>query len=142
MFCRQQVAALSEVRPRLRALGAEVAVVGPSEVAHIAGFRAITRYEGPLFVDPSLRAFTEAGLGHGLGKTLHPLTFVRAFKALAGGFRQGATRGDPVQLGGTVLLGRGSVVQFAGRDRFAGDLSEGEDVLRVVDGAIAGRDGG
>jgi hypothetical protein len=133
MFCRQQVAGLQAARPRIYGMGAEVVIVGPAQPEHIADFREVTGYDGPLFVDPSLRAFSEAGLAHGLGKTLHPLTFVKGFSALAGGFRQGLTRGDPVQLGGTFVLGAGPVVRFAWRDRFAGDLPEMRDVLAALE---------
>ncbi len=133
MFCRQQVAGLKAARPQINGLGAEVVVVGPAQPEHIAGFREVTGYEGPLFVDPSLRAFKEAGLAHGLDKTLHPLTFIKGFQAFAGGFRQGMTRGDPVQLGGTFVLGPRSQVRFEWRDRFAGDHPQMRDVLAALE---------
>jgi hypothetical protein len=96
-------------------------VVGCGQPEHIAGFRAVTSYDGPLFTDPSLRAFAAAGLARGWTKTFHPLTIVKGVTAFMGGFRQGTRRGNPVQQGGTFVLGPGERVGYEWRDRFAGD---------------------
>ncbi|MGH7373082.1 MAG: AhpC/TSA family protein, partial [Candidatus Rokuibacteriota bacterium] len=57
MFCRQQVAGLIARLPEIERRGATLVVVGPARPEHIAGFRQVTGYRGPLFVDPSLRVF-------------------------------------------------------------------------------------
>ena len=126
------MAGLETVRPELGARGAGLVVVGPALPADVAGFRAVTGYGGVLFVDPSLEAFREAGLARGWDKTLHPLTVIKGLQAFASGFRQGVRRGDPVQQGGTFVLGPGERVGFEWRDRFAGDHPEMKDVLAAL----------
>jgi len=109
-----------------------VVVVGCGRPEHLAGFREATGYDGPLFTDPSLRAFGAAGLAYGWTRTFHPLTILKGIGAFASGFRQGARRGNPVQQGGTFVLGPGERVRFEWRDRFAGDHPEMRDVLAAL----------
>ena len=114
-------------------------VVGCGQPEHIAGFRAVTGYEGRLYTDPSLRGFTAAGLARGFSKTFHPLTIVKGVAALMSGFRQGARRGNPVQQGGTFVLGPGARVGFEWRDRFAGDHPVMSDVAAALSSADQSR---
>lgn len=107
-------------------------VVGPARPEQIAGFRQATGYSGPLFTDPSLRAFRTAGLARGWGRTFHPRTFFKGLRAMAQGFRQGVRRGDPVQQGGTFVLGPGERIRYEWRDRFAGDHPDLGDVLKAL----------
>ena len=107
-------------------------VIGSARPDAIASFREVTGYRGPLLVDPSLAAFQAAGLAHGIGRTFHPRTILRAFAALAQGFRQGARRGQAYQQGGTFVLGPGDRVEFEWRDRFAGDHPALADVLAAL----------
>ncbi len=118
--------------PEIRARGADLVVVGCGRPEHIQGFREAIGYAGPLLTDPSLRVFEAAGLGYGWTRTFHPLTFVKGIRAFAGGFRQGARRGNPVQQGGTFVLGPGERVRFQWRDRFAGDHPKMDEVLAAL----------
>ena len=52
--------------------------------------------------------------------------------ASSSGFRQGARRGNPVQQGGTFVLGPGDRVRFEWRDRFAGDHPEMRQVFAAL----------
>ncbi len=126
------MAGLKQALPEIRARGAEAVVVGCGRPEHLAGFREATGYDGPLFTDPSLRAFGAAGLAYGWTRTFHPLTILKGIGAFASGFRQGARRGNPVQQGGTFVLGPGERVRFEWRDRFAGDHPEMRDVLAAL----------
>ena len=99
----------------------------------IPGFREVTGYPGPLLTDPSLRTFKAAGLAYGITRTFHPRSVWKGIRAFAGGFRQGARRGNPVQQGGTFVLGPGDRVRLEWRDRFAGDHPEMRDVLAALD---------
>ncbi len=132
MFCRQQVAGLKAAQPTIGERGGALVVVGPSRPEHIAGFRQATGYGGNVFVDPSLRTFQEAGLAHGLAETFHPLAMLKGVHAFASGFRQGATQGDPVQQGGTFVLGPGDEVRFEWRDRHPADHPNMRDVLAAL----------
>ncbi len=99
---------------------------------HIPEFRKATGYEGSLLTDPTLGLFKAAELEYGWSRTFHPLTVIRGIRALANGFRQGARRGNPLQQGGTFVLGPGERVRFEWRDRFAGDHPEVDDVLAAL----------
>src|SRR5215831_18722776 len=118
--------------PDIRAHGAEVVVVGCGEPEHLAGFRLATRFDGELLTDPSLLVFRAARLAYGWRRTLHPRAMLKGISAYANGFRQGARRGNPVQQGGTFVLGPGERVSFEWRDRFAGDHPEMRDVLAAL----------
>lgn len=107
-------------------------VVGPARPQHIAGFREATGYKGLLFVDPGLRTFKTAGLVRGWASTYHPLAVLKAMRALAQGFRQGARQGDVVQQGGTFVLGPGDRVRYEWRDRFAGDNPDLDEVVQAL----------
>ena len=126
------MAGLESALPEIRARGGEAVVVGCGQPEHLAGFREATGYDGRLFTDPSLRAFGAAGLAYGWTRTFHPLTILKGIGAFASGFRQGARRGNPVQQGGTFVLGPGERVRFEWRDRFAGDHPEMRDVLAAL----------
>jgi peroxiredoxin len=126
------VAGLKARRPEIHRRGAEVVVVGSGQPEHIRAFRQATGYDGPLLTDPSLRAFRTAALAHGWSRTFHPRSVWKGVRAFASGFRQGARRGDPVQQGGTFVLGPGERVRFEWRDRFAGDHPEMCDVLAAL----------
>ena len=108
-------AAVPESRP-----AGSLVVIGCGQPEHIEAFRAVTGYDGPLFTDPSLRAFGTAGLARGWTKTFDPRSVVKGVAAFMGGFRQGARRGNPFQQGGTFIIGAGPRVRFEWRDRFAG----------------------
>ena len=138
LFCRQQVAGLMRRLPEIERRSATLVVVGPSRPEHIAGFRTATGYAGPLFVDPSLRAFRAAGLEHSRASTYHPLAVLKAVRAVVQGHRQTGRQGDVIQQGGTFVLGPGDHVHFEWRDRYAGnhaDLDEAVEAIPAVAGA-------
>jgi hypothetical protein len=118
--------------PEIERRGGALVVVGPAQPEHIAPFRAVTRYQGPLFVDPSRRSFKAAGLAHGWAHTYHPAAVVKGVRALAQGFRQGGRQGDVVQQGGTFVLGPGDRVRFEWRDRHAGDHPDLDAVVEAL----------
>jgi hypothetical protein len=110
-------------------------VIGCGQPEHIEAFRAVTGYDGPLFTDPSLRAFGTAGLARGWTKAFDPRSVVKGVAAFMGGFRQGARRGNPFQQGGTFIIGAGPRVRFEWRDRFAGDHPPMRDVTAALEAA-------
>lgn len=126
------MAGLAAAEPSIGARGAALLVVGPGKPEHLAGFREVTGYAGPLYADPSLATFSAAGLAYGWGRTFHPLSVLRGVRAFAAGFRQGARRGNPVQQGGLFVLGPGDRVRYERRDRFAGDHAPMADVVAAL----------
>lgn len=107
-------------------------MVGPARPEHIADLRKVTSYQGPLYVDPSLRVFKTAGLIRGWASTYHPIAMLKGVLAFARGFRQGARQGDVVQQGGTFVLGPGDRLRYEWRDRFAGDSASLDDVIAAL----------
>ncbi len=95
----------------------------------IPDFRAATRWDGLLFMDPSLASHAAAGLARSLAAAIHPRGAVRVIRALALGFGGGAIRGSTLQQGGTFVIGPGDVVHFEWRDRFTGDMAP---ISRIV----------
>jgi hypothetical protein len=126
------VAGLAAAEPSIAARGAALIVVGPGKPEHLAGFREVTGYAGPLYADPSLATFSAAGLAYGWGRTFHPLSVLRGVRAFAAGFRQGARRGNPVQQGGLFVFGPGDRVRYEWRDRFAGDHAPMSDAVAAL----------
>ena len=123
---------LAAAAPSFGARGAGLIVVGPGRPEHLAGFREVTGYAGPLYADPALATFRAAGLASGWGRTFHPRTLLKGLRAFAAGFRQGARRGNPVQQGGMFVLGPGDRVTYEWRDRFAGDHAPLHAVLAAL----------
>ena len=126
------MAGLKAVLPDIEARGAEVVVVGCGEPGHVPGFREASGYTGPILTDPSLGTYRAAGLAHGLTRTFHPRSVWKGILAFASGFGQGRRRGNPVQQGGTFVLGPGDHVRFEWRDRFAGDHPEMREVIAAL----------
>ena len=126
------MAGLRRALPEIRSRGAGLAVIGNARPEAIPEFRAVTGYDGPLLVDPSLRAYEAAELAYGVGKTFHPRAILRGMAAFRQGFRQGARRGKPYQQGGTFVLGPADRVRFEWRDRFAGDHPAMAGVLAAL----------
>jgi len=139
MFCRQQVAGLAARLPEIERRGHMLMVVGPAKPEHIPGFREATGYKGPLYVDPSLRAFRTAGLVHGWASTYHPMAMLKGVRAVAQGFRQGSRQGEVAQQGGLFVLGPGDRVRYEWRDRYAGDNADLDDVMEALPQRGAGR---
>ena len=126
------MAGLAAAAPSIAARGAALIVVGPAKPEHLAGFREVTGYAGPLYADPSLHTFRAAGLAYGWSKTFHPGSILKGLRAFAKGFRQGARRGNPVQQGGVFVLRPGDRVSYEWRDRFAGDHAPMANVLAAL----------
>jgi peroxiredoxin len=116
----------------IRAAGAELVVVGNGRPEHAADFREEQRIDFPLLVDPELRAYAAAGLRRGVLDTLGPGSLKGAWRALRSGARQGATRGDPWQLGGAFVIEPGGRVRFRHVSRDASDHPAPEKILKAL----------
>jgi peroxiredoxin len=132
MFCREQVAQLRDKAPAIRALGAEPAAVGNGKPHHAEAFQNEYKFDFPLLVDPELRAYAAAGLRRGVFKSFNFESIANAFRALGRGFRQGRTKGDPWQQGGTFVITPSGDVLFSHVSKVAGDHPDLEDVLTAL----------
>ena len=126
------MAGLRDAAADIERLGAGLVVIGNAKPDAIPEFRAATRYDGRLLVDPSLAAYRAAGLAYGVLSTFHPLSILHGIGAFRRGFRQGMRRGRPLQQGGVFVIGPGETVRYEWRDRFAGDHAPIGDVLGTL----------
>ncbi len=132
MFCREQVAQLRDAQDEIRARGAELVIVGNGATPFARAFREDQALEGPLLVDPELRAYRAAGLRRGRVELLSPRLPLNALRALRSGARQGAVQGDPWQLGGVFVIRPGGGLAFRHVSREAGDHPPVQDVLAAL----------
>lgn len=116
----------------IRARGAELVVVGNGTPRMAAAFRAEQQVTFPVLVDPGLAAYKAAGLKRGVLTTFSPATVVRGIGAWRGGFRQGATQGDPWQQGGAFVLERGGAVRYAFVSDAAGHHPPPDELLAAL----------
>lgn len=137
MFCREQVAQLRGHLPRIRALGAELVVVGNGTPKQAAGFRKDQHIDFPLLVDPGLKAYEAAGLKRGLLTVLSPGVLARGFTTLRHGFTQGSTQGDPWQQGGAFVVAAGGEVRYAFVSDAAGHHPPPEELLAALPGGAS-----
>jgi peroxiredoxin len=124
---------LRDVEDAIRDRGATLWVVGNGTPAHARDFQAERGAGLNLLVDPALEAYRAAGLRRGALRTLAPRSLGHGLRALAGGNVQGATRGDPWQLGGAFVVDRSGRVHYAQVSSEAGDHAEPDDILAALD---------
>jgi dehydrogenase/reductase SDR family member 12 len=112
---------LRDALPEIHRRGAELVVVGNGAPHFAAAFREDFALEGPLLVDPELRAYRAAGLRRGRVEVLSPRLPRNALRALRTGARQVGVQGDPWQLGGVFVLRPDGALTFRHASREAGD---------------------
>lgn len=117
---------------KIHAAGAELIVIGNGAPNFIAGFREQTGYTGPLYTDPSLKAYEAAHLERGVTKTLDPRSLGKSLKAFAQGHRQGLTQGDAWQQGGVLVIAPSGEVTWQHVSKRPGDNATGAEILRAL----------
>ncbi len=116
----------------IHAAGAELVVIGNGTPNFVAGFRETTGYRGPLFVDPSLKAYERAGMKRGVTTVLNPKSALHAMRALRRGQRQGRIQGDQWQQGGTLVVRPDGLVTYAYHSSEAGDHAPVDAILGAL----------
>ncbi len=132
MFARQQAAALMRIKPLLDRNAVGLVAVGSGSPDNARQFVREFSFDGVMVVDPGLKAYKAFGLKRGVLKTLGPSSLFKGLGAMKNGFRQSAAAGDLWQQGGLFVIGPGDKVDFAHRDRFAGDLADLRRVLAAL----------
>ena len=121
-------------RERIRSAGAELAFVGNGTPAFARAFAEDYRIEVPLYVDPSRQTYRALGMARPrIFSFVSPRLLAAVARALRGGFMQGAIRGDALQLGGVLVVGRDGRVAFRHRSRDAGDHPVVGDVVAAAE---------
>ena len=129
MFCREQVAQLRDVVADIRQKGAELIVIGNGTAKQAASFAAEREIDFPLLTDPGRRTYKAAGLRRSVKDALSFKALGSAKRAMGDGHRQGATQGDPWQLGGAVVVAPGDEVLFRYISSHSGDHPDPRDLV-------------
>ena len=116
---------------------ANLAIVGNGTLAHAQDFDRTHGKGLRSLVDTKRLTYKVLGFRHGVRHTLGPASLARGVDAMARGFRQVNTQGDPFQQGGTLVVARGGNPVLFERARFAGDHASLEDILAAVTMAAA-----
>lgn len=104
-------------------------VIGNGAPHFIAGFREITKYDGPLYTDPSLAVFQAAELKRGVGTVLNIGAGIATLKAFGRGGKQGATQGDNWQQGGVLVIATDGTIKWHHASERPGDNATIEPIL-------------
>lgn len=124
---------MRDVQDEIRKRGAELVIVGNGAAHFAQAFREDFALDGPILVDPELRAYRAAGLRRGRVEVLSPRMGLNAARALRKGFRQEGVQGDPWQLGGVFVLRAGGELTYRYASREAGDHPPVEAILAALD---------
>ncbi len=130
--CREQAARLYREKGTIRALGAELVIIGNTVPCFARAFREDLAITTPIYVDPSMasyrlldiRCLREALLSGGSLK--HKLS------ALYGGFREAQTKRDRSQLGGVLVVRQDGAVVYRHLSESADDHPAIEEVLAAL----------
>jgi len=127
MFCREQAARFNERLAEIKALDAQVIAIGNGTALMASDFVERFNVRFDVYTDPSRKSYDAAGMVRGLKVTTTGLK--GAWRALKGGHIQGRVRGDAMQQGGIIVLGRNGEALFTHSDREAGDHADLEAVV-------------
>ena len=117
---------------QLKSHGADLYVIGNGTPNFIAGFRDQTKYDGPVYTDPSLAVYQAAQLKRGVARTFDPRALGDTVGAFMRGHRQGRTQGDPWQQGGVLVIApSGDVLWQHASDR-PGDNATARDIVAAL----------
>jgi hypothetical protein len=114
------------------ATGAELYVIGNGTPNFIEGFREQTKFDGPIYTDPSLAVFHAAQLKRGVLKTFNPLALGPTVGAFIRGHRQGRTQGDTWQQGGVLVIDKGGRVKWHHASERPGDNASAADIVAAL----------
>lgn len=112
---------------------ANLAIVGNGTPAHAQDFDKTHGKGLRSLVDSKKQTYRVLGFRRGVRYTLGPASIARGVDAMARGFRQVDTQGDPFQQGGTLVVRRGGRPVLFERARFAGDHASLEEIMAAVE---------
>jgi hypothetical protein len=117
---------------KIHGKGAELHVIGNGTPNFIAGFREQTKYDGPLYTDPSLEVYKAAELKRGVTKTFNIRAAIPTLKAFVDGARQGRTQGDNWQQGGVLVVATDGTVKWQHANEHSGDNAPVDAIVRAL----------
>ena len=116
----------------IRKAGGELYLIGNGSPSFIEGFRETTKYDGPIYTDPSLAVYQAAQLKRGVLHTFNPLAVGKTIGAFMRGHRQGTTKGDPWQQGGVLVIAKGGEVKWHQASERPGDNAEAREIVAAL----------
>lgn len=111
---------------------ANLAIIGNGTLAHAQDFSRTHGKGLRSLVDTSKETYRALGFRHGVRSTMNPESMARGVDAMARGFRQVDTQGDPFQQGGTLVVAAGGRPVLFQRARFAGDHASLDQILAAA----------
>lgn len=133
VLCRDLALALRDHVDSIRESGGELILVGNGEPEAAGRFRALFDLDYPIYVDPQRRIYEMLGFRRNLGGSANPVVMLMALRAWLRGARQGATEGDPWQLGGVIVVDQDGEITYRHSSRFAGDHPKIEAIVSVIE---------
>lgn len=133
MFCREQCARLADRREEIESRGAQLIAIGNGNAQWARAFIESENIDFPVFVDPSRQSYDAFGMKRGTSEVMTLKSLRHAARAMSRGFRQSATRGDPVQIGGVVVFDASGEMIYTHLEEEAGDLADLDEVIAALD---------
>ena len=133
MIARRQVADLNKRIKAFEQKKVQLVVIGNGPVKHMAAFKAATRYQGPLFTDPTLKTHTILGFKKGVTTVVGLGPLKAGIRALGSGFVQKGIQGPPTQQGGVLIVGPGNHAHYLYRSAKAGDHPTVDEILKAFE---------
>ena len=135
MFCREEAAKFAPLLDEVRAVGAEMVFIGNGTVEHARAFREDfpATAKVPLFTDPKRASYRAAGLTkRAVRAIVDPRALVRGIKLHLKGTTQGRTMGDPLQLGGVIVIDAKGRELWRHDSEYAGDAADPQAALDAL----------
>ena len=131
--CREQAAVLQPHLKDLKKDGVEVAFIGSGAPRYASAFRDEFKLKDALVLsDEPLASYKRAGFRHGALSTFSPRAMLHYARALAAGFRQGKTQGDPLQQGGVMVVDGEGNVTYRYASKTGGDHPPVDKILAAT----------
>jgi len=130
------VAELAEQKHRFKEKNTQLAVIGSGDPAYFKEFREKTGYDGLLFSDPSLAAFSLLGFARGITGMMSIRSVFNAVSAFRQGHRQGSVQGSTLQLGGAIVINVSGAVRYYFASAKAGDHPTVDELIRALDRSL------
>lgn len=130
MFCREQVAGFRSRADELKRAGVRLLFIGnglPMMAKDFQDFMQLDAHQ--VWTDPKRRTYAHLGFKRGWLSLLDGASLRYSLRAMAAGFRQAKTQGDPIQQGGVLVVKRGGEVIYGYTSAVAGDHPPIEDVM-------------
>ena len=132
MFCREQVARLAAHKDEIAARGASLVAIGNGTAYWGKAFVEAENVDFPVYADPGRESYKAFGMKHSVVGLLKPKVLQHGIRAAKKKFKQTATRGNPFQNGGVVVLDAAGEVRYIHVESETGDLADMDEVMAAL----------